>query len=90
MTGYKSDMQVLLTLSGTLEKGGPTIILEFSTEVQGNPGHDKAQSYFIYISPSQYGFQPNLISTENYDQEKSNGTSCKEFGGELTEDIWFY
>ncbi len=45
-------MRVLSTLPGTLEKGGPSIILEFSTTVQGNLGHDKAQSYFIYISPS--------------------------------------
>ncbi len=45
-------MRVHSTLPGTLEKGGPTIILEFSTGVQSNLGHDKAQPYFVYISPS--------------------------------------
>ncbi len=33
------------------------------------------------ISPlPQYGFRPNLISTESYVQGKSNGVGCKEFG----------
>src|SRR5258708_9499792 len=50
--GPGGDVRVLLTLSGTLEKGGPSFILEFSTGVQSNLGHDKAQSYFVYISPS--------------------------------------
>src|SRR5258706_7990607 len=50
--GPGGDVRVLSTLPGTLEKGGPSFILEFSTGVQSNLGHDKAQSYFIYISPS--------------------------------------
>ena len=50
--GLGSDVQIILTFPGTLKKGGTTIILEFSTGVQRNPGHDKAQSYFVYISPS--------------------------------------
>ncbi len=45
-------MRLLLTLPGTLEKGGPSIKLEFSTTVQGNLGHDKAQYHFVYFSPS--------------------------------------
>src|SRR5258708_37707513 len=50
--GPGGDMRVLSTLPGALEKGGPSFILEFSTGVQSNPGHDKAQSYFVNISPS--------------------------------------
>src|SRR5258708_8378506 len=50
--GPGGDVRVLSTLPGTLEKGGPSFILEFSTGVQSNPGHDKAQSYFVNISPS--------------------------------------
>ncbi|SRR5258708_9493039 len=43
------------------------------------------------ISPlPQYGFRPNLISTESYNLGKSNGAGFKEFGGELTEDVGFY
>ncbi len=74
-------MQVLSTLPGTLEKGGPSIILEFSTTVQGNLGHDKAQSYFVYISPStlwmlvEFGIHGKLCS-----RKISNGVSCKDFG----------
>src|SRR5258708_17481089 len=49
--GLGGDVWVLSMLPRTLEKGGPSIILEFSTTVQGNLGHDKAQSYFVYISP---------------------------------------
>jgi len=50
--GPGGNVRVLSTFPGTLEKGGPSFILEFSAGVQSNPGHDKAQSYFIYISPS--------------------------------------
>ena len=50
--GPGGDVRVHSTLPGTLEKGGPSFILEFSTGVQSNPGHDKAPSYFVYISPS--------------------------------------
>src|SRR6266481_5810942 len=50
--GPGGDVRVLSTLPGTLEKGGSSFILEFSTGVQSNPGHDKAQSYFVNISPS--------------------------------------
>ncbi len=43
------------------------------------------------ISPlPQYRFRPNLVSTESYDRGESNGAGCKEFGGELTEDVGFY
>ncbi len=50
--GPGGDVRVLTTLPGTLEKGGPSIILKFSIIVQGNLGHDKAPSHFIYNSPS--------------------------------------
>ena len=40
--GPGGDVRVLTTLSGTLEKGGPGFILEFTIKVHGNPGHDKA------------------------------------------------
>ena len=50
--GPDGDVRVHSTLLGTLEKGGSSFTLEFSTGVQSNPGHDKAQPYFIYISPS--------------------------------------
>src|SRR5258708_18925878 len=50
--GPGGDVQVLTTLPGTLEKGGPGFILEFTIKVHGNLGHDKAQSHFIYYSPS--------------------------------------
>src|SRR5258708_34532509 len=50
--GPGGDVRVHSTLPGTLEKGGPSFILEFSTGVQSNPGLDKGQSYFAYISPS--------------------------------------
>ena len=48
--GPGGDVRLLSTLLGTLEKGGPSIKLEFSTTVQGNPGHDKAQSHSVYFS----------------------------------------
>jgi|SRR5258708_16053999 len=38
----------------------------------------------------QYGIRPNLISAESCDQGESNCAGCKEFGGELTEDVGFY
>src|SRR6266436_6307438 len=50
--GPGGDVRIPSTLPGTLEKGGPSFILEFSTGVQSNLGHDKAKSYFVYISPS--------------------------------------
>ena len=50
--GPGGDVRVHSTLLGTLEKGGSSFTLEFSTGVQSNPGHDKTQPYFIYISPS--------------------------------------
>src|SRR5260370_223532 len=43
---------MILTVVGSVEEGGPSFILEFSTGVQSNLGHDNAQSYFVYISPS--------------------------------------
>ena len=48
--GPDGDVMVHSTFPGTLEKGGPSFILEFSTGAQNNPGHDKAQPYFVYIS----------------------------------------
>ncbi len=45
-------MWVHLTLLGTQEKGGPSILLEFNTEVQKKPGHDKVHSCFAHISHS--------------------------------------
>ena len=50
--GPGGDVRVHSTLLGTLEKGGSSFTLEFSTGVQSNLGHDKAQPYFVYISPS--------------------------------------
>ncbi len=84
------DVRLLSTLPGTLEKGGPSIKLEFSTTVQGNLGHDKAQSHFVHFSPSTIPIWPNLVPTESYDEGKSNGAGCKVFGGELIEDVGFY
>src|SRR5258708_31864119 len=56
------DVRLLLTLPGTLEQGGPRFILEFSTMVQGNPGHDKASSHFVYISSSTMGILDKLYT----------------------------
>ena len=50
------DVRSLVTLLRTLEYGGPKFILEFSTMVQGNPGHDKALTHFVYNSSSIMGF----------------------------------
>ena len=50
--GPGGDMRALTTFPGTLEKGGLSIILEFSGIVEENPGHDKAPSHFVYNSPS--------------------------------------
>src|SRR5260221_552550 len=87
--GPGGDVRLLTTLSGTLEKGGPGFILEFTNKVHGNPGHDKVQSYFVNSSPSTITILVNLVSTESYDREESNGAGCKEFGGELVEDVGF-
>src|SRR5260221_7134830 len=88
--GPGGDVRLLTTLSGTLEKGGPSFILEFTNRVHGNPGHDKVQSYFVNSSSSTITIPVNLVSTESYDQEESNGAGFKEFGGELIEDVGFY
>ncbi len=58
--GPGGDVRVLTTLPGTLEKGGPGFVLEFTIKVHGNPGHDKAQPYFVYISPSTMGISAKL------------------------------
>ncbi len=55
--GRGGDVQLLTTLPGTLEEGGPGFILEFPIKVHGNLGHDKAQSHFVYCSPTT---MPNL------------------------------
>src|SRR5258708_39169792 len=39
-------------LLGTLTKGGPSILLEFSTEIHQKPGQDKAYPCFAHISRS--------------------------------------
>ncbi len=83
-------MRVHTTFPGTLEKGGPGFILEFTIIVHGNLGHDKAQSHFVYFSPPTIPILVNLVPTESYDEGGSNGASCKAFGGELTEDVGFY
>src|SRR5258708_16282304 len=69
---------------------GTGFILEFTNKVHGNLGHDKVQSYFVNSFPSTITILVNLVSTESYDQEESNGAGCKEFGGELIEDVGFY
>ena len=61
--GPGGDVRVLTTLPGTLEKGGPGFILEFTIKVHGNPGHDKAQSHFVYNSPSTI---PILVKLGTY------------------------
>src|SRR5258708_2501122 len=43
------------------------------------------------ISPlPQYGFRPNLMSTESYVRGESNGVGCKEFGWELAEEVGYF
>ena len=61
--GPGGDVRVLTTFPGTLEKGGPGFILEFTIKVHGNPGHDKAQSHFVYYSPST---MPILVKLGTY------------------------
>ena len=61
--GPGGDVRLLTTLSGTLEKGGPGFILEFTIKVHGNLGHDKAQSHFVYYSPST---MPILVKLGTY------------------------
>src|SRR5258708_15578585 len=88
--GRGGDVRLLSTLPGTLEKGGPSIILEFSGIVQENPGHDKAHPVSSITLLPQYGIRSNLVPTESYDEGESNGAGCEVFGGELTEDVGFY
>ncbi len=88
--GPGGDVRLHTTLPGTLEKGGPGFILEFTIKVHGNPGHDKVQSHFVYSSPSTIQILVNLVPTESYDRGESNGAGCKDFGGELIEDVGFY
>src|SRR5258708_1722287 len=88
--GPGGDVRLHTTLPGTVEKGVPGFILEFTNKVHGNSGHDKVQSRFVYSSPYTITILVNLVSTESYDREESNGTGCKEFGGELIEDVGFY
>ncbi len=44
---------------------------------------------FITLLP-QYGFWPNLVPTDSYDEGGSDGAGCKKFGGKLIKDIGFY
>ena len=66
--GLGGDMRVHPTLLGTQEKGGPSILLEFHTEVQKKLGHDKAHSCFTHISHStlwnsaKFGIHRNIRS----------------------------
>src|SRR5258707_15829325 len=87
--GPDGGVRVLTTLPGTLEKRGPGFILEFTIKVHGNPDHDKAQSHFVYNSPSTIPILVKL-GTESYDGGGSNGAGCEVFGEELTEDVGFY
>ena len=48
--GPGGEARLLTMLPGTLEEGGLGFILEFPILVHGNPGHDKAQSHFVYFS----------------------------------------
>ena len=88
--GPGGDVRALATLPGTLEKGGLSIILEFSGIVQENPGHDKALSHFVYNSLSTIWNLVKLGTYESYDEGESNGAGYEVFGGELTEDVGFY
>src|SRR5258708_15632526 len=67
--GPGSDVQALTTFPGTLEKGGPGFILEFTIKVHGNPGHYKAQSHFIYYSPST---MPILVKLKSRSEEHTS------------------
>src|SRR5258708_24272769 len=88
--GPGGNVWALATLPGTQEKGGLSIILEFSGIVQENLGHDKAPSHFIYNSPSTIWNLVNLIPTKSYDEGEFNGAGYEVFGGELTEEVGFY
>ncbi len=50
--GLCGNVRVHPTLLGTQKKGGPSILLEFHTEVQKKLGPDKAHSCFTHISHS--------------------------------------
>ena len=61
--GPGSEGRLPMAFPGTLEEGGPGFILKFPIKVHGNLGHDKAQSHFIYFSPST---MPNWAILETY------------------------
>src|SRR5258708_9089266 len=88
--GPGGDVRLLTTFSGTLEKGGPGFILEFTNRVHGNPGHDKVQSYFVNSSPSTMTILVNLVSTEIYDHAESTATGSKQSLRELIQDVQLY
>src|SRR5260370_35694666 len=46
--GLGGDVWGLSMLPRTLEKGGPSIILQFGTAVQGNLSHEQASHYVVY------------------------------------------
>ncbi len=77
-------------LLGTLTKGGPSILLEFSTEIHQKPGHDKADPCFAHIScstlwkPAKIGIVGKLRSWR-IQRRRLQG-----FGSELAEDIGIY
>ena len=66
--GLCGNVRVHPTLLGTQKKGGPSILLEFHTEVQKKLGHDKAYSCFAHIShftlwnPAKLGIHRKLRS----------------------------
>src|SRR6266436_6223939 len=77
-------------LLGTLTKGGPSILLEFSTEIHQKPGHDKAYPCFAHISRSTLWKPAKIGIVESYDHGESNAVGCKDFGSELAEDVGIY
>src|SRR5258708_35551159 len=74
--GPGGDVRVHSTLPGTLEKGEPSFIFEFSTGVQSNPGHDKTQSYFVNISPSTIWIS---AKRDIYGNQRSSRTQRRRF-----------
>src|SRR5258705_6993302 len=66
--GPGGDVRLHTTLPGTQDKGGPGFILEFTIKVHGNLGHDKAQTHFVYFSPSKI---PILVKLSTYGKLRS-------------------
>jgi len=78
--GPGGDMRVHSTLPGTLEKGDQVLYWNSVLQYRGTWVMIRP-NLISSISPlPQYGFRPNLISTESYVQGESNGVGFKEFG----------